>query len=103
MENRPKQTLTLLASLSTGLFALGGVNAGLALPFYAGLAGVTAHYAWQISTLNIDDRQSCWDRFQSNRWLGLILALSILAGRSFPDSSNSTRDADQERQREALS
>ena len=81
MEKKPKETLTVLAAASTGLFALGGMQAGLAAPFYLGLGGVGAHYAWQISTLDIEDRQSCWDRFQSNRWLGLLLTFSIMAGR----------------------
>jgi len=63
MENRPKETLTALALASTGLFALGGINAGLTMPYFLGLSGVAAHYTWQISTLNIEDRDSCWDRF----------------------------------------
>ena len=46
MEHRPKETLTVLAAASTALFALGGFNACLTMPFYAGLAGVATHYAW---------------------------------------------------------
>ena len=46
MEKRPKETLSVLAASSVGLFALGGVNAGLALPYFLGLGGVAAHYAW---------------------------------------------------------
>jgi len=56
MENRPKETLTALAVTSTSLFALGGVTAGLGMPYFMGLAGVAGHYAWQIKTLDIEDR-----------------------------------------------
>jgi len=96
MENRPKETLSALALLSTGCFALGGLNAGLAMPFYAGLTGVAAHYAWQISTLDIEDRESCWQRFQTNRWLGLLLTVSILAGRTFPSDQLKKKEINDE-------
>ena len=46
MERRPKETLSLLAASSVGLFALGGLNAGLSTPYFIGLGGVAAHYAW---------------------------------------------------------
>jgi hypothetical protein len=46
MEHAPKQILSGLALLSTCLFALGGVNASLAKPFFIGLGGVAMHYAW---------------------------------------------------------
>ena len=63
LENMPKESLTALSVASVGLFALGGINASLAWPYYVGLAGVAAHYGWQIKTLDIEDRQNCWDRF----------------------------------------
>lgn len=81
MEHNPHQILTVLAAASVGCFALGGVTAGLATPYFIGLTGVAAHYAWQIKTLDIESRESCWARFQSNRWLGLLLVASIIAGR----------------------
>ena len=46
MEHAPKLILSTLALASTSLFALGGINAGLATPFFLGLGGVAAHYAW---------------------------------------------------------
>ena len=46
MENAPKQTLAALAAMSTGLFAMGGVSAGLGAPYFVGVAGVAAHYTW---------------------------------------------------------
>ena len=75
---------------STGLFALGGVQAGLAAPYFVGLSGVAAHYAWQISTVDIENRESCWDRFVSNAWLGALLTVSIIAGRTFNTPSSET-------------
>ena len=63
MENRPKEILSLLAVSSVGMFALGGLNASLSLPYFIGLGGVAAQYAWQIKTLNIENRESCWNRF----------------------------------------
>ena len=79
----------MLASLSTGLFALGGLNAGFGLPYFIGLGGVAAHYGWQIYSLNIDNRESCWNRFVSNRYLGLLLMFAIIAGKiEFVDDSD---------------
>ena len=46
MEHAPKVILAALSLTSTSLFALGGLNAGLTLPFYLGLTGVGLHYAW---------------------------------------------------------
>lgn len=83
MEHNPKVILSALAACSVGSFAVGGLIAGLSTPYFIGLGGVATHYAWQIKTLDVEDRQSCWDRFQSNRWLGLILVASIMAGRSY--------------------
>ncbi len=83
MEHNPNQILTGLAAASVGCFTIGGISAGLSLPFYLSLLGVTGHYAWQIKTLDIENRESCWNRFQSNRWLGLMLLAGIVAGKSF--------------------
>lgn len=63
MEHDPHRILSFLAASSVGCFALGGAMAGLAAPYFLGLSGVAAHYAWQIKTLDIESRTSCWDRF----------------------------------------
>jgi 4-hydroxybenzoate polyprenyltransferase len=81
MENNPHKILGGLAALSTGCFALGGLNAGLGSLYFLGLGGVASHYAWQLKTLNIEDRDTCWNLFQSNRWLGLGLVFAIMAGK----------------------
>ena len=46
MEHDPYRILSVLAASSVGCFAIGGAAAGLAAPFYLGLGGVAAHYAW---------------------------------------------------------
>jgi 4-hydroxybenzoate polyprenyltransferase len=92
MEHDPHRILSVLAASSVSCFALGGLAAGLAAPFYLGLGGVAAHYIWQIKTLDTESRQSCWDRFQSNRWLGLLLVISILAGRFYKPKSKEANE-----------
>eukprot|EP00347_Sterkiella_histriomuscorum_P007632 403348171 len=81
-ENYPKEILTTLCTASVGLFLLGGMNAGLGAPYFAGLAGVAAHYTWQMYTLDINNPQKCWNLFTANRYLGLILMLSIMLGKA---------------------
>ena len=49
--------------------------------FYAvGVGGVAAHLAWQISTADLDNFQSCLDRFRSNRVTGGIALLGCMLG-----------------------
>lgn len=81
MENAPKTYLSGLCAASVGCFALGGMQAGFGPAYFTGLSMVAAHYAWQISRLDIENRDRCWELFQSNRWLGLILLGAILAGK----------------------
>ena len=56
-----------------------GAAAGLSWPFYLGLAGVAAQFAWQVASLDIDDPAGCLTRFRSNRYSGWILLAGILA------------------------
>jgi 4-hydroxybenzoate polyprenyltransferase len=68
-------------SVSVLLLALAGAQVGLGPGFYAVLALVALHFAWQVRTLDIDDPRSCLARFRSNRDAGLLVAAAILAGR----------------------
>ncbi len=61
------------------LMLASGAAAGLAWPFYLGLAGVAAQFAWQVATLDIDDPAGCLARFKSNRYTGWILLAGIVA------------------------
>ncbi|XP_034398503.1 4-hydroxybenzoate polyprenyltransferase, mitochondrial [Cyclopterus lumpus] len=57
-----------------------GVNAEQTLPYYAVLATVAVHLTHQIYTLDINKPEDCWKKFSSNRNLGLLLLLGIVAG-----------------------
>ncbi|HEX5795711.1 MAG TPA: 4-hydroxybenzoate octaprenyltransferase [Geminicoccaceae bacterium] len=63
------------------LFAAAGWSAGLGFWFYPLLLAVAGHFAWQIRTLDLDDPRSCLRRFRSNRELGLLVCLAIVAGK----------------------
>lgn len=62
------------------LLGVAGYSAGLAWPFYAGLAAAAAHAAWQAGTVGIDDPKDCLRKFKSNRDFGLLVLAGIVAG-----------------------
>lgn len=67
--------------LTLALLALAGWAAGMGPAFYLLLIPVGLHFAWQIRTLELDDPRSCLVRFRSNRELGVLVLLAILAGK----------------------
>jgi 4-hydroxybenzoate polyprenyltransferase len=73
--------LSAISALSVGCFLIGGINAGLGAPYFAGLAAVTSHYVWQLYTLDINNPKKCWDIFTANRYLGLLLTVAIILGK----------------------
>jgi 4-hydroxybenzoate polyprenyltransferase len=67
--------------VTLALLAAAGWSAGLGPGFYLLLVAVAGHFAWQIRTLELDEPRSCLRRFRSNRDLGLLVCLAILAGK----------------------
>jgi 4-hydroxybenzoate polyprenyltransferase len=67
--------------VTLALLAAAGWSATLGPGFYLLLVAVAGHFAWQIRTLELDDPRSCLRRFRSNRDLGLLVCLAILAGK----------------------
>eukprot|EP00850_Spirogloea_muscicola_P003529 SM000014S00317 [mRNA] locus=s14:636460:639298:- [translate_table: standard] len=51
---------------------LAGHAAGLGWPYYAALAAAGGHLAWQVGTVDTDNRADCHAKFLSNKWLGAI-------------------------------
>jgi 4-hydroxybenzoate polyprenyltransferase len=65
--------------LALALFGLAGALAGLAWPFWIGLATVAAQLAWQTVRVDPDDPADCLAKFKSNRWTGWALLAGMLA------------------------
>ena len=81
-----KDTSKWITCFYTGticLLACTGYMTDLGWTFFVGLGFATAHLLWQVITLDIDDIESCSQRFKSNRNFGLIVFVSILVGRIF--------------------
>ena len=70
--------------VTLALLASAGHAANLGPGFYLLLLPVAAHFAWQVRTLELDDPASCLRRFRSNRELGLLVCLALLAGKVGP-------------------
>lgn len=57
-----------------GLLTYSGFSIGATLPFYVVSVGCTAlHMTWQLASAQLDSRESCWQRFKSNRDLGALV------------------------------
>ncbi|XP_043197471.1 4-hydroxybenzoate polyprenyltransferase, mitochondrial-like [Amphibalanus amphitrite] len=76
----PRWLAGFSAAMMTSLVAA-GVAAGQSWPYYLGLGAVGLHVGNQVRTLRIYDAADCGDKFRSNRYVGLLLFLSIVAGR----------------------
>lgn len=76
----PQKPLSIIAGLSTAGLAAAGYLADLSWPFYLGTAAVSTHLLWQIWSANINNPQNLWYRFNSNKYLGGLVAASIIAG-----------------------
>ncbi|XP_023493573.1 4-hydroxybenzoate polyprenyltransferase, mitochondrial isoform X1 [Equus przewalskii] len=75
-----KQWLSGFSVAMVGALSLVGVSSEQTAPYYAALAAVGAHLARQIYTLDIHRPEDCWDKFTSNRTVGLIIFLGIVLG-----------------------
>jgi len=63
------------------VFFLGaGLAAGLGWGYFIGLGAACGHLARQVLRVDIDDGTNCLSTFKSNRDLGLIMLVAILAG-----------------------
>ncbi len=64
------------------LLAVCGILADLAWPFYIALGVAAAHFVWQARDVALDDGKDCLAKFKSNRDVGLIVFVGIVAGRA---------------------
>ncbi|GAA5890988.1 hypothetical protein JCM8208_003120 [Rhodotorula glutinis] len=71
-QSRP--ILSAFSASFVSLLALSGYLNGQGPAFFAlSVAGAAAHLAWQLRTVDLDSRESCWRTFASNRDLGAIV------------------------------
>ncbi|KAM6220644.1 4-hydroxybenzoate polyprenyltransferase, mitochondrial [Rhynchocyon petersi] len=75
-----KRWLSVFSLAMVGALGLVGVSCDQTLPYFAALGAVGTHLAHQIYTLDIHKPENCWDKFVSNRTVGLILFLGIVLG-----------------------
>ncbi|XP_059523160.1 4-hydroxybenzoate polyprenyltransferase, mitochondrial isoform X1 [Myotis daubentonii] len=75
-----KQWLSGFSVAMLGALSLVGVNTDQTVPYYTALAAVAAHLTHQIYTLDIHRPEDCWEKFASNRTIGLIVFLGIVLG-----------------------
>ncbi|HEY5378313.1 MAG TPA: 4-hydroxybenzoate octaprenyltransferase [Pseudolabrys sp.] len=76
-----ENTRPMLASFYAGaivLIGIAGLMAGGGLIFMLGLIAFSAHLAWQVLRLDINDSAYCLKLFKSNRDAGLILFAAML-------------------------
>jgi 4-hydroxybenzoate polyprenyltransferase len=61
-------------------WAAAGAAAGMAWPFWLGLALAGLQLAWQAALVDIDDPADCLAKFRSNRWTGWLMLAACIAG-----------------------
>ena len=64
------------------MFANAGLRAEMNNLYYVGVGIATMQFGWQVLKLNIADPQDCLAKFKSNKWLGLLIAASLIAGKT---------------------
>ena len=78
-----KKYLSAFALAGTSALCASGAYVGLDYPFYFGVTAAASHLAWQIATVNLDDRDDCAAKFRSNSTYGALVFASIVAGKVF--------------------
>ncbi len=67
-------------AVAVALIGVAGWLAGLAWPFYAGLAVAAAQLAWQAATVDIDDAADCLAKFKSNHGFAALVFVAFVVG-----------------------
>jgi 4-hydroxybenzoate polyprenyltransferase len=62
------------------VWGLAGVAAGLGIAFWTALVAAALQLAWQAARVDTDDAADCLSKFRSNRAVGWLLLLGIIAG-----------------------
>lgn len=72
--DQTKPVLAGFGAAFVGMLGLAGHLSGAGVCFWTfSVAGSAMHLAWQLASVNLASRESCWQRFKSNRDLGAIV------------------------------
>jgi len=74
--------LWVFYGFAVACFAAAGTLAGIAWPFYAGLAAATLFFIWQSTRVKINDAAGCLQMFKLNFWVGASVFAGIVAARA---------------------
>jgi 4-hydroxybenzoate polyprenyl transferase len=77
---RPRVFLGVCIALTLIFLGAAGWSLGLSTRFFMGLAGVAAHFAWQLDLFDPKQPATCRRTFLMNQTTGGLIALSLLAG-----------------------
>jgi 4-hydroxybenzoate polyprenyltransferase len=77
---RTKPWLAGFSVATVILFEIAMALAHLGWPAMLAVAAVALHLTWQILTVELDDPSDCLAKFRSNRWIGWLLLIGIIAG-----------------------
>jgi 4-hydroxybenzoate polyprenyltransferase len=78
-----EQTKIWLTAFSVGMITnlgIAGYVTDQTWPFFLAVAATSCHLGWQISTLQLNNRQDCWNKFTSNQWIGALIFSGIVIG-----------------------
>jgi 4-hydroxybenzoate polyprenyltransferase len=79
--DRTRPWLFVFYGLAASLWAASGASAGLAWPYFAGVAVAALQMAWQAARVDIASSEDCLAKFRSNRVVGWALLLGAIAAR----------------------
>ncbi len=74
-----KKWLSLFSGTTIVGLMTAGLNAGMPWPYFVGTTLGAAHLAWQVLTLQTENREDCLAKFVSNNWFGWTIFGGIVA------------------------
>ena len=76
-----KVWLSGFATMATFAWLTAGLGSDLSSPYTLSVLAAATHLAWQIRSVNLDNREDCMMKFISNKHIGAILMAGIVMGR----------------------
>ncbi|EDO49608.1 predicted protein, partial [Nematostella vectensis] len=78
--DKTKYWLLAFGAIMMTNMTIAGMACDQTWPYYTSLALAAAHLTWQIKTVNLSNTEDCFEKFKSNKWLGLLILTGIIGG-----------------------